>query len=118
MDENYGNNYYDDENVDFYFGDESEEYDDDYYYDNDDYYYEKYNYDYDDLGHYDDNYYYNDYEKDNIEDMFIFNNKSSFTQIVDDLINPNPYTEINDDYLKVQMIAEKPSIVKTISKIL
>ena len=117
MVENYGNNYYDDENVDFYFGDEFEEYDDDYYYDNDDYY-EKYNYDYDDYGYYDDNYYYNDYEKDNIEDMFIFNNKSSFTQIVDDLINPNPYTEINDDYLKVLMIAEKQSITKTISKIL
>ena len=116
-----------------YYDDEEENYDDDYYYeDNDDYYYDDgygnnyYDYDYydnyDDYDHYYDDDYnynkYNSYKQKSIEDQYRFDNKSCFTEIVDNKIDPNPYNEIKDNSVKVLMIAEKPSIAKTIAKIL
>ena len=116
-----------------YYDDEEENYDDDYYYeDSDDYYYDDgygnnyYDYDYydnyDDYDHYyDDDYNYNkysSYKQKSIEDQYRFDNKSCFTEIVDKKIDPNPYNEIKDNSVKVLMIAEKPSIAKTIAKIL
>ena len=116
-----------------YYDDEEENYDDDYYYeDNDDYYYDDgygnnyYDYEYydnyDDYDHYYDDDYnynkYNSYKQKSIEDQYRFDNKSCFTEIVDKKIDPNPYNEIKDNSVKVLMIAEKPSIAKTIAKIL
>ena len=108
-------------------------YEDDYYYDDDDDYYDYDDYDDDDgyedyyddyIDYYD---YYNDYyygndryynQKNSIENKYRFDNKSSFTKIIDKTINPEPYLTIDDSYLNVLMIAEKPSIARTIAKIL
>ena len=95
--------YYDDEDD---INEDNEEDDDCYDDDEDDIYY--------DNDDYNDNY----YNKNQIENEFIFDNSSNFTQMVDDDINPNPYLNINNDMLKILMIAEKPSIAKIISKIL
>ena len=94
-----GHNYYDDDNDDY----------DDVYDDYDDY--DDYVYDYNEGIHY-----YNN--QNSIENKFRFDNKTSFTKIIDSKINPDPLIEINARHLNVLMIAEKPSIAKTISKIL
>ena len=133
-DEDY-NDYYDDhyeeydEYDDDYDEENDEDYDDDYYYYDDDYsnynnYYNSRNNYYD---YYDDDDYYNDinyisdynyYEKNSIENIYKFDNKTSFTQIVNKKINKNPNPYIIDNNIKILMIAEKPSIAKTIAKIL
>ena len=130
----YSNNYINDDNDDEELEMEEEEEDDDYYYYNDKYatqkedqddydYYDDEYYDdyYDDEDYYDDDYYegvhyYN--QINSIENKYRFDNKSSFTKIVDKTINPEPYLTIKDNYLNVLMIAEKPSIARTIAKIL
>ena len=125
------NNYNEYYQNDYYYDDYNDDYYNNEYYDDDDYYYDDYDdyynyYDYDDYQYYD-NYDYDDYYDDNksnnykqksIEDQYKFDNKSSFTEIVDKKINPNPYNEIKDNSVRVLMIAEKPSIAKTIAKIL
>ena len=109
-------NYYDDDYNDY---DDYDAYDD--YDDYDDYY------DYDDYDDYDD---YNDYDYDynegvhyynnqnSIENKYRFDNKTSFTKIVDSKIDPQPLLQIYDYHINVLMIAEKPSIARTITKIL
>ena len=47
-----------------------------------------------------------------------FDNSTSFTEIVDNQINPYPIQNINDKEINVLMIAEKPSIASTIARIL
>ena len=96
-------NYYDDEDEDYY------DYEDDDYYPND--YYD------------DDQYYDNDYDMDydyenSIQNIYRFDNKKSFTEIINSEINPNPMSYIPQSHLNILMIAEKPSIARTISKIL
>ncbi len=57
--------------------------------------------------------------KSSIQNKFRFDNKKSFTEIIDSNIDPNPITYIpKNTFLKVLMIAEKPSIAKTLSQIL
>ena len=57
--------------------------------------------------------------KSSIQNKFRFDNKKSFTEIIDSNIEPNPITYIpKNTFLKVLMIAEKPSIAKTLSQIL
>ena len=122
-------NYYDNinEDEDYYYSnyDDYEDDYDDYYYDYDDYYddfdyYDDYDYDYDYIDYDDYDYsrahYYD--QKNSIENKYRFDNKSSFTKIVDGTINPEPFLDIDDTYLNILMIAEKPSIARTISKIL
>ena len=117
---------YDDYNDDKYYDNKNKYYDeDDYYYDNNNYYdegkeEEDYNEDYySNKYHYYNNNQYNDnnhnYKKSN---NLKFDNKHSFTQMIDDQINSYPKEEIDDKELNILMIAEKPSIAKTISKIL
>ena len=98
---------------------EGEEEDDDEYYDDEE--------DYDDEGYYEDKYYYNNnnynnqdnyHQNKSIEDIYQFTNSFYFTKMVDRTIDPNPYNDINDNIINVLMIAEKPSIARTISKIL
>ena len=125
---NYYNNINEDE--DYYYNnyrnyDDYEDDYDDYYYDYDDYYddfdyYDDYDYDYDYIDYDDYDYYKAHYynQKNSIENKYRFDNKSSFTKIVDGTINPEPFLDINDSYLNILMIAEKPSIARTISKIL
>ena len=108
--------FYDENNLDDYYDYEYEEYEDSYYYDDYDDEYYNYDYNYYDDYNYDDDY--TNYEQKSIEDEFKFDNKTSFSQTIDAQINPNPYTEINDNNLKILMLAEKPSIAKTIAKIL
>ena len=113
------NNSEDSDRYENYDVDEDDDYD--YYYEDDDY-----NDDYDDdYADYDDDYDYDYYEDDyyydkskSIENKYIFDNKNSFTEKVDKTINPNPYLTINDNILNILMIAEKPSIARTIAKIL
>ena len=95
-------------------------YDDYYYYDDE--YNDEYNDIYDDYNDYD---YYDEYEEDyyynrnnSIENKFKFDNDNSFTKTIDKTINPSPYLTINDNILNILMIAEKPSIARTIAKIL
>ena len=86
--------------------DDYDDYDDDYV-------------DYDDYDDYDDYYERIHYNKMNsLENKFRFDNNSSFTKIIDKTINPEPYLTINENYLNILMIAEKPSIARTIAKIL
>ena len=116
MNYNYGDEYYDNYEGNYYDDYEDDYEDEDYYYDDyDDDYYSNYNY-YDNYDDYD----YEDYkyQEESIENKYRFDNKNSFTQLVDKTINPNPYTDINDNFVRVLMIAEKPSIAKTIAKIL
>ena len=101
--------YYDDEG---YYGDEDEYYEDDEYYNNEDDYFidNKYYEDYD---------YEIDYDYENsIQNIYRFDNKKSFTEIINSEINPNPMSYIPQSHLNILMIAEKPSIARTISKIL
>ena len=96
-------NYYDDEDEDYY------DYEDDDYYPNDYY---------DDAQYYD-NDYDMDYDYENsIQNIYSFDNKKSFTEIINSEINPNPMSYIPQSHLNILMIAEKPSIARTISKIL
>ena len=116
MNYNYGDEYYNNYEGNYYDDYEDDYEDEDYYYDDyDDDYYSNYNY-YDNYDDYD----YEDYkyQEESIENKYRFDNKNSFTQLVDKTINPNPYTDINDNFVRVLMIAEKPSIAKTIAKIL
>ena len=53
-----------------------------------------------------------------LENKFVFDNTVSFTHIIDDDLNKDPNTDIKDNNLNILMIAEKPSIAKTISNIL
>ena len=102
------NYYYSDiEDEDDYYGDDY--YEDDDYYDNPD-----------DENYYSINYDYNlEYDYDNsIQNMYRFDNKNSFTEIVNSQINPNPSNNIPQSHLNILMISEKPSIARTISKIL
>ena len=104
---------------------EEESDEDDYYYDNNyNNNYKRNNY----YNDYDDDYYDYDYDyyegihynnqRNSIENKYRFDNKSNFTEIVDKRINPNPFLEISDYHVNVLMIAEKPSIARTISKII
>ena len=97
-------------------GDYEENYEeDDYEEDDDDYYYEE---DYNNNYTFNQNdYNYIDYN-DSIENKFTFYNNNNFTEEVDNTIDPNPITEIHENIVNVLMIAEKPSIARTISKIL
>ena len=123
----YYDNYFQEDYTNYdnnYFGDDKED-DDYYYYDNDEYYnndynYDEYNYDYDN-----DNYYFQSHNKEydydyksSIQNQFKFDNKTSFTEIINKEINPSPEYFIPSNYLNILMIAEKPSIARTISKIL
>ena len=118
MNYNYGDNYYDNYEDNYYDDYEDDYEDEDYYYDDyDDDYYSNYNY-YDNYDDYDYDYEDYKYQEESIENKYRFDNKNSFTQLVDKTINPNPYTDINDNFVRVLMIAEKPSIAKTIAKIL
>ena len=130
------NNYYD---YDYYDDPYDDKFQEDNYYDDgeeledeDDYYYSENEYDYnndEDDGYYDyddynDNYYSrNNYEYDydfenSIQNMYRFDNKKSFTEIINSQINPSPSHFISQNNLNILMIAEKPSIARTISKIL
>ena len=105
----YEDDYYDDEG---YYGDEDEYYEDDEYYNNEDDYFidNKYYEDYD---------YEMDYDYENsIQNIYRFDNKKSFTEIINSEINPSPMSYIPQSHLNILMIAEKPSIARTISKIL
>ena len=108
----YNNNYYD-------YNQEEDYYEDDDYYEEEEYYEEDEYYDDD---YYNNDYYYNNnnynYDNNDNNTQMIFNNSESFTGMVDKTINPYPTQEINDEEIYVLMIAEKPSIAKTISKIL
>ena len=129
--ENRINNYYQNNKEEYYSKDNNYDYNqEDEYYNEDDNYYEDGNYEeeeyyeedeyYDDYYNYNDNYYYNNnnaYNYDSNSQM-IFNNDESFTGMIDKTINPYPTQGINDEEIYVLMIAEKPSIAKTISKIL
>ena len=96
----------DTDDYDYYDDEDYGEFDDDYYdYDDDD-----------DYDYYEGIHYYN--QRNSIENKYRFDNKSSFTKIVDRTINPEPYMYISDNYLNILMIAEKPSIARTIAKIL
>ena len=96
-------NYYDDEDEDYYDYEDDDYYPNDYY--NDDQYYDDdYDMDY-------------DYEN-SIQNLYRFDNKKSFTEIINSEINPNPMSYIPQSHLNILMIAEKPSIARTISKIL
>ena len=48
----------------------------------------------------------------------IFDNTTSFTEIVDKKLNPYPVDKIYDKKVNILMIAEKPSIARAIAKIL
>ena len=102
----YNNNYnnYDDE---YDYDDEEYDYDNGYYDD------EEYDDDYD---YYEGVHYYNKWNS--IENKYRFDNKSCFTKIVDKTINPEPYLNIDDKFVNILMFAEKPSIARTIAKIL
>ena len=117
--DNYDDDYYDDDELDYDDDNSDDYYDDsyDYYDDDSDDFYDDY-YDYD--NYYDDYNYseYNYYKQKSIEDQYKFDNKSCFTMIVDKKIKQNPKNVIKDNSVKVLMIAEKPSIAKTIAKIL
>lgn len=84
------------------------------YENDDDYYFSDY-----------DNYYYShinlfpyDFSK-SIENKYKFDNKINFTTIIDKQIEPYPYIYIPQYYyLNILIIAEKPSIARTLSKIL
>ena len=108
----YSNEFYEDDYYNGGYYDENEYDDEDDYYDDEDDYYN------------DDEYYYNnDYDKDydyenSIQNIYRFDNKKSFTEIINSQINPNPMTYIPQSHLNILMIAEKPSIARTISKIL
>ncbi len=88
--------------------DQGEDYDEDYY-EEEEYYEEE------------DNYYNNGYNN-NIsnrnQNQLTFDNKKSFTEMIDKTINPYPLKKIKDQEINVLMIAEKPSIARTIAKIL
>ena len=90
---NYNQNYY--QNYDYY---------------NNDYYYDNY-YDYD---YYDYNTQYEEVE----DKSLIFGNGESFTQSIDKQIDPYPEKKITDKKINILMIAEKPTIAKTITEIL
>ena len=80
----------------------------------------------------DDDFYFSDYYNDyfhinlfpydfskSIENKYKFDNKINFTTIIDKQIDPYPYIYIPQYYyLNILMIAEKPSIARTLSKIL
>ena len=112
------NNYYNNNNY-YDYNQEEEYYEDDDYYEEEEYYEEDEYYDDD---YYNNDYYYNNnnynYDNNDNNTQMIFNNSESFTGMVDKTINPYPTQEINDEEIYVLMIAEKPSIAKTISKIL
>ena len=89
----------------------NENYYNDYY----DYYdYQDYNY-YDDYPNYDN--YITSYNK-NQDEFLIFGNGKSFTQMIDEQIDPNPENKIKDKKINILMITEKPTIAKTITEIL
>ena len=126
--ENYTNNY---NNNDYYQNNDEyypkENYDNnqvgDYYYQENEYFENEDNEDYyEDEGYYNDNYYdnYNNNENNynNNNSQMTFNDTESFTEMIDKEINPYPIEEIDDKEINILMIAEKPSIARTISKIL
>ena len=125
-DDGYGDDYYQYNNgYDYYDDDyEEEEEDESDYYNSETNDYDEY---YDDNYYYDNNYYYNEEDnysdfnydyKSSIQNIYRFDNKTNFTEKINSQINPNPLKYISQNYLNVLMIAEKPSIARTISKIL
>ena len=104
---NFNSGYYK-EDDDFYNNESNEENEDDYYF------YDYYDdYDYSNFKRYPYNF------SKSIENKYKFDNKINFTTIIDKQINPYPYVYIPQYYyLNILMIAEKPSIARTISKIL
>ena len=82
--------------------------------------------DYDDYGYdcnygYEDNNNYNNtkaYQSNPKYDKMTFTNESGFTEMVDKTINYKKSDYVNDNFVNVLMIAEKPSIARTISEAL
>ena len=86
------------------------------------YYYRPY---YEQNDYYYDDEYYDDYDEPEEDELYfpkqkelIFDNQISFTKTIDDLIEEFPSEYINDNFLNILMVAEKPSIAKKLTEIL